>query len=109
MIKEEILSLAKKVITEEIEKSGFKVIEIILFGSRAKGEENIDSDWDFYVVVDKEIDFKIKRKLVGKILTKLIQYKIPADILIQPEKIIKERQNDIGYLTYYVLKEGKVI
>ncbi len=47
MNREEILSFAKKTITEEIEKSGFKVIKIILFGSRARGDEKEDSNYEF--------------------------------------------------------------
>jgi len=104
-----ILHLAKKTITEEIEKAGFKVKVIILFGSRAKGNEKKDSDWDFYVFINKDIEFKTKRKLVGNITMKLIEKNIPADVLIQSEKVIKERENDPGYLTYYVLKEGIII
>lgn len=104
MSKEEILSLAKKIITEEIEKAGFKVIEIILFGSRARGDEKPDSDWDFYVLINKEIEFKLKRILVGNITTKLIENKITADVLIQPQKVIKERENDLGVYNLLCIK-----
>ena len=30
--------------------------EIILFGSRARGDATIDSDWDFLVLVDGPVD-----------------------------------------------------
>ncbi|MFZ8802693.1 MAG: nucleotidyltransferase domain-containing protein, partial [Candidatus Calescibacterium sp.] len=36
-----------KIIKEEIEKRGLKVVKVILFGSRAKGTPKEDSDWDF--------------------------------------------------------------
>lgn len=103
---EDVLVFVKGVIIEEIEKAGYKVVDIILFGSRAKGEDRPESDWDFYVLIDRDIEFSVKRKLVASITTRLIKNKIPADILIQPAKVIKERQDDPGYLAYYVLREG---
>ena len=39
--------IAKKSITEEVEKAGYKVDRIILFGSRARGDYNMTSDRDF--------------------------------------------------------------
>ena len=51
-----ILKTAKSIITEEIEKFGYKVESVYLFGSRARGDFNEDSDWDFFVVTDKEIE-----------------------------------------------------
>ncbi len=48
------IEIAKAIITREIEKVGLKVIKIILFGSRARGDFKKDSDWDLLVIVDKE-------------------------------------------------------
>lgn len=47
MIKEEILKQVKEIITEEIEEGGFTVVEIILFGLRARGDEKEDSNYEF--------------------------------------------------------------
>jgi uncharacterized protein len=40
-----------------LKKQGFNAVKIILFGSRARGDFVPDSDWDFLVVVDKDISF----------------------------------------------------
>ena len=109
MTKEELLKEAKAIITEELEKAGFKVVEIILFGSRARGDEREDSDWDFYVVVDKEIDFKTKMNVTMWIRRRLVKLNISSDILVQSSKVVKERENDCGFLTYYVIREGKYL
>ena len=100
--------IAKKVITEELEKDGYKVLKIILFGSRARGDFKRDSDWDFYVIVNKEIDFHTKKKISARIRIKMAEFKIPNDIIIQSNSIvnINMRKDNVGYLTYYVLKEG---
>lgn len=100
------LKIAIKIIREEIEKYGMELIAIKLFGSRAKGNYNKDSDWDFYIIVDKEINFPEKRKIIRSIKRRLINHNIPNDILIHSLSTVNERKNDVGYLTYYILKEG---
>lgn len=106
---EKEIEIAKRIIIEEIKKSGLEVKRILLFGSRAKGNYTKDSDWDFYIIVDKDIDFAQKRKIYAQIRRKLAELKIPNDIFIQSESVVQKRKNDVGYLTYYVLKEGKTI
>lgn len=106
MTKEEILQIAKKVITEEIERAGFKVQRIILFGSRAKGDERQDSDWDFYVVINKKIDFKTKKFLVGSILMKLAEFNIFCDILINDEIGYNRLKKEKSTISYLASKEG---
>ncbi|MEJ5253086.1 MAG: nucleotidyltransferase domain-containing protein [Armatimonadota bacterium] len=52
---EKVIELAKHIIHEELERRGFSVRQIILFGSRARGDFRPDSDWDFFVIVDRDI------------------------------------------------------
>ena len=103
---EKEVEIAKKIATEEIKKFGLEVKEFYLFGSRAKGNFDKDSDWDFYIIVDKDINFAQKRKISAQIRIKLAQLKIPNDIIIQSQSVVEKRKNNIGYLTNYVLKEG---
>jgi uncharacterized protein len=35
--------------------------EIILYGSRARGDERIDSDWDILILIDDEATFERER------------------------------------------------
>jgi len=100
------VEMAKDVIKEEVESAGLKIINILLFGSRARGNYTKNSDWDFYVIVDKDINFSEKREITRKIRRKLAELKIPNDIIIQPASIVERRRNDVGTLAYYVLKEG---
>ena len=100
------LEIAKKIIVEEIEKAGLKLVKIILFGSRARGDCSKDSDWDFYVVVDRDVSFPEKRKITAQIRRRLVMKEISSDIIIQSFSNVERRKNDVGYLTYYVLKEG---
>jgi predicted nucleotidyltransferase len=97
---------AIQVIKETIENKGLKVLKIILFGSRAKGTAREDSDWDFFVIIDKKLSFNEKWDIIDEIKIKLAKLKIPNDILLKSEDEVEESKDDVGRITYYVLKEG---
>ena len=97
---------AKKIITEELEKERIKVEKVIVFGSRARGDFHKGSDWDFFVVVNKELNFTQKRAVILRIRRRMAETRIPNDIIIQAEAIVNQRKNNTGYITYYALKEG---
>ena len=102
-----ILKTAKSIITEEVEKYGYKVESVYLLGSRARGDFNEDSDWDFFVVPDKEMEEQLKWDMYVKIRRRLaITNKTSNDIFIASTKKWKEKNHDVGYLDYYVLNEG---
>lgn len=103
------LQIAKNIITEEVGKAGYKIESIYLFGSRARGDYKEDSDWDFYVIIDKSIDFTTKKHIRGKIGIRLAELRVPSDIIIQSSDIADERKDKLGYLTYYALKEGLAV
>ncbi len=97
---------AVQIIREELEKQGLNPVKIILFGSRARGDFNSDSDWDFLVVVDKDINRNKKRDIILQIKRRLASLRIPNDIVINSFEQMQEKANDVGYITYYALKEG---
>jgi len=97
---------AVQTIRETIQSKGLKVLKIILFGSRAKGKEKQDSDWDFFVIIDKKLNFNEKWDIIDEIKIKLAKLKIPNDIFLKSEEEVKESKDDVGRITYHVLKEG---
>jgi len=103
------IEVAKNIIPGELKENGSKPEKIILFGSRTRENFDKDSDWDFYIIVNKEMSFSQKRKINTKIRRKLAELKIPNDLIIQSKTISNARENNVGYLTHYILKEGKVI
>lgn len=82
---------------------------VLLFGSRARQDNNIDSDYDFLVITKDTVDIQKKRKLKSLIRKELAKYKIPADILIQSEKEIDVKKNITGHILKQVLQEGVAI
>jgi predicted nucleotidyltransferase len=97
---------AIQIVKETIENKGLKVLKIILFGSRAKGTAREDSDWDFFVIVDKKLSFNEKWDIIDEIKIKLAKLKIPNDIFLKSVDEVEESKDDVGRITYYVLKEG---
>jgi predicted nucleotidyltransferase len=104
--RESIVQSAIKTIEEAIGSKGLKVKKIMLFGSRARGNPREDSDWDFFVIVDKKLGFNEKWDVIDEIKIKLAKLKIPNDIILKSEDEVEESKDDIGRITYYALKEG---
>jgi predicted nucleotidyltransferase len=101
-----VRKIIRNCIESILAKYGVEVKEIILFGSRAKGNYKKDSDWDCFVIVDRELSREKKREIVAKIRMFLARLSIPTDIIIRSTESIENQKNDVGYLTYYVLREG---
>ena len=99
------INIAKKIITEEVKKAGYQVERIILFGSRAKGDYNENSDYDFFVVLEQGASHKDESNMLLKIRRKMAKLKIDNDIIISSSGEIK-KDNNVGNITYYALKYG---
>jgi predicted nucleotidyltransferase len=103
---EDTIKLAKTIITEEVEKAGCIVSRILLFGSRARGDFRSDSDWDFFVIVDKDLPYSERSSLCSRIRLLFVQAGFFGDVFIGSEGAVQKRKNNTGFLDYYVLKEG---
>ncbi|MHB1679483.1 MAG: nucleotidyltransferase family protein [bacterium] len=101
-----ILNTAKKIITEEIQKAGYKVEAIYLFGSRARRDYKEDSDWDFFVVTDRDLSKEDYIEIGLYIRRKMAKNNILNDIIIKSKSLFEHQKIDTGFLSYYVNKEG---
>ena len=100
------IDIAKRIITEEVEKAGYQVDRIILFGSRARGDYQKDSDWDFFVIVDKNIFKEDMKIILRNIHRRMAINNISNDIIVKSKDIYNNQKNDTGFLSYYVNKDG---
>ena len=80
--------------------------KILLFGSRARKDNNGDSDYDFLVITRDTIDIRKKRTLKSQMRKELAKNKIPADILIHSEAEINSKKDITGHILKQVLQEG---
>ena len=94
---------AVHVIREELEKQGLNAVKIILFGSRARGDFGPDSDWDFLVVIDKDISFSEKKSLTAQVKRKL---EIPNDVILKPLSSFLEDKDIVGNISFFAQREG---
>jgi len=101
-----IAAQAKAIIAEEVERAGYRVLRVLLFGSRARGEARPDSDWDFFVIIDREPSREEKQAIATKLSLRFAELDFYADVIIQSEAVVQDRKQNTGFLTYYVLKEG---
>ncbi len=100
------LEIAKTIINEEVEKAGYKVDRIFLFGSRARGDYKEGSDWDFFVLIDKDIFKEDLKIILRNIRRRMAINNISNDIVVKSKETYKNQINDAGFLSYYVNKEG---
>ena len=102
--------MSEKTIRETVErvsrKLGLSVEEIILFGSRARGDFREDSDWDVLVVLSDPIPRKIELEAYKLIHRELLFKGIKADILFISKDELERVREDRGFIYYYALKEG---
>lgn len=96
----------KRIVQEEVERAGYQVRRILLFGSRARGEARPDSDWDFYVLIAPTAPARVRWGIADRITERLADEGIWADLFVQSEETAAERAQNTGYLTYYVFREG---
>lgn len=99
----EILKQIKKVVLEVDSEA-----EVVLFGSRARGDFNDESDWDVLILVDKEeTDFTFKRKIQN------VMYNLELEQTAVISTIIKNRKfwQDISVTPLFkeVEKDGVVL
>ena len=58
--------MSKKWITYQVKESVRKVdpeAKVILFGSKARGDNKKDSDWDFLILTSQKVNEKLKRTI----------------------------------------------
>ncbi len=103
---ENALETATSIIREVLSKNGFTVEKIILFGSRARGDYQEDSDWDLLVVIDKAIEFQEKKRITARIQRKLAEHRIPNDIILKPASSFFEDKEIVGNISYFAAREG---
>jgi len=93
---------------EVAEKEGVKVSQIILFGSRAKGQARPDSDWDILVVVDGALS-RDERKHLWFAFYSELHKKIPGksfDLIVQNKEKFEAEKQIVNTLSNEAYLEG---
>lgn len=80
--------------------------KIILFGSRARGKDRINSDWDFLVIVESNLP---RHKRSAPIYGALSDMSVGMDILVYTPDEVEEWSNVPQALVTTAIREGKVL
>ena len=85
---------------------GLNYEEIILFGSRARGDSSEKSDYDFMIVMKNNLIPREKIKLSSLLRKKLAKKGIDADLVIKSKAELYDYKTKIGSVVREALKEG---
>lgn len=80
--------------------------KVFLFGSRARGDANDRSDFDFLVVERDVADRFAETARLGQVLGRLL---IPADVVVVSEQYAKKWASVRGTLIHEAMSQGEII
>jgi uncharacterized protein len=80
---------------------------VLLFGSRARGEADDESDYDLLVVTPDTYAPRVKMNWESKIRKALVNsLNVPFDVILQSQNEVDEKRNLIGHIVRYAMKEA---
>jgi predicted nucleotidyltransferase len=102
------------VVAEEIiERAGRALIDaasapakVILFGSRARGDADEGSDFDF-LVIEQEVEDRLAEEV--RLRRALRNFAVPVDVIVMDEALVKRRAKVKGTMVDRALREGRVV
>ena len=102
----EVLEQIKNIIVEETNPQ-----QVILFGSRARGDHRPDSDYDLLVIFAKPYDVNPGLHPIDKIYRAFYKHKIrvSTDILAITSDRYAELSKEMGLVYKPIKREGKLI
>lgn len=87
--------------------AGCDPVEVILFGSVARGEEGADSDLDLLVVFDEVADSE-RRGLMRRVREVITTF-VPVDVVVADRAELVAGRDSVGSAVYWPLREGTIV
>ena len=84
----------------------FNPMQIILFGSQARGDAHAHSDVDLLVVFPELVN---KRKTAVDIRRILADLPVSKDILVTTPEELERQRNQVGSVLRYAQQEGRIL
>lgn len=94
------------IISRELQQRGIDLKEIILFGSRARGEFDRYSDYDIMIIISEQLDHREKIDVIEAIRTELAALMISSDIVLKSRTEVDYYKEKIGSVVREAFKEG---
>ncbi len=84
--------------------------QIVLFGSRARGENRPDADVDLLVVEDAAaLEAQGRRKEAARIRRALWRFPVPIDVLLFSSKEVESWRTTTNHVIARALRQGRVL
>jgi predicted nucleotidyltransferase len=84
--------------------------QVVLFGSRARGEARVDSDVDLLVVVPRGFGAgRSRRQELSLLWRALARFPVPKDILLYSRDEVLKWGASINHVVARALREGAVV
>lgn len=100
MIRNQTLAEIKYVVNSHI-----KDADVMLFGSRAKGSNADDSDYDILIVTKSDYEIAQKIPLRTLIRKDLLKLGIRSDVILQSKSEIEKKKKLPGHFIRSIIKE----
>lgn len=79
--------------------------QVILFGSRARGDEKMDSDWDILILTDSSVNLELERQFRNKLYEIELETGEPISVFVYSKSDWQTKQK-VTPLYYNVSLEG---
>jgi HEPN domain-containing protein/predicted nucleotidyltransferase len=86
---------------------GFDPLQVIVFGSAARGDDGPDSDLDLLVVLSSVAPSE-KASLMAAVRS-VVTVHVPIDVFVTDPRELARRKDLVGSLQYWPVREGKVV
>ena len=84
--------------------------QIILFGSRARGDASSDSDVDLLIILDEEFGPDHPRhELLRRLRARLSGFGVAKDLLLHSRAYVEEWRGSLNHVVGRALREGRVL
>ena len=90
----------------EVARSVLPGVQILLFGSHARGQAGPESDYDILLITDQPLDIRGKFALRTHIRKQLLERGIRCDVLIQSDQEIQRKKELPGHIVRSALRDG---
>ncbi len=99
----------KETITSTLKDENIDDAELFLFGSRARGNFSINSDYDIMIVTQRKIAIREKIKLFTRLTGVLAKKRYNVDIVIKSVDEVNYYRTKIGHIVRSAFNEGILI